>query len=77
MEAGGSRYAQVIREIYNDPTRYERMRKAARREFETRLNWDAWGRTVARLLNNLVENERRSHSSASSVVSQVDYSQVG
>ena len=77
MEAGGSRYAQVIREVYSDPTRYERMRKAARREFETRLNWDAWGRTVARLLNNLVENERRSHSSASSVVSQVDYSQVG
>lgn len=47
-EARGDRYAQVIAELAADPERYQALCRSARMEYETRLNWDAWGRGVAR-----------------------------
>jgi glycosyltransferase involved in cell wall biosynthesis len=55
MEARGAEYAEVIRKVYLDAARYQQMRKAARVEFETRLNWDAWGMKVATLLKQLAK----------------------
>jgi len=54
LKARGADYAKVISGIYRDPARHEQMRKSARLEFETRLNWDAWGKTVADLLKQTV-----------------------
>jgi glycosyltransferase involved in cell wall biosynthesis len=49
LEARGDRYAAVIRDIYDDSTRYADLRKSSRGEFESRLNWDAWGRQVCEI----------------------------
>jgi glycosyltransferase involved in cell wall biosynthesis len=46
-EARGDRYAGVIAGLVDDPERYAALCLSSREEFETRLNWDAWGRGVA------------------------------
>jgi glycosyltransferase involved in cell wall biosynthesis len=47
-EAGGSRYAEIIASLADDPERYAALCQSSREEFETRLNWDSWGEGVAR-----------------------------
>ena len=39
-------YADAILAVWQNPERYQTMRRAARAAFETRLNWRAWGDTV-------------------------------
>jgi glycosyltransferase involved in cell wall biosynthesis len=51
-EAGGAEYARVIAELADDPERYVRLCESSRDEFETRLNWDAWGTQVARIIGD-------------------------
>jgi YD repeat-containing protein len=51
LSAGGSEYAKVIAEIHQDADRSRELSRSSRRAFDTRLNWDAWGRTVRGLLN--------------------------
>ena len=40
-------FANLIETYIDAPERYRALAHTARREFDTRLNWDAWGRTVA------------------------------
>lgn len=47
-------YAQKIVELYSDHSAYTEMVRASRLEFETRLNWDAWGRSVKRKVSRLL-----------------------
>ena len=47
-EAGD--FAAKIRAVLNAPGLYETLSQSARREYEERLNWDAWGQEVARLI---------------------------
>ena len=46
-EAHGDRYAAVIRELITDRAKYENLRTSSRAEYESRLNWDAWGNQMA------------------------------
>lgn len=50
LEARGDQYAARIREIYSDANRYQMLRISSREEFETRLNWDAWGERMRTIL---------------------------
>lgn len=45
-EEGAQAYAAHIHDILNTPGRLEQMRRAARDDFEQRLNWDVWGKAV-------------------------------
>jgi glycosyltransferase involved in cell wall biosynthesis len=40
-------YAAAIEVIFGDNSAYNRLTASTRREFDDRLNWDAWGRDVA------------------------------
>jgi len=52
--AGGSEYAQIIAEIYQDEQRYTALVQSSRAAFENRLNWDTWGRAVKDVLLKLI-----------------------
>jgi glycosyltransferase involved in cell wall biosynthesis len=45
-EDRGEGYAAAIAALWADPARYRALRASSRRAYETRLNWDAWGRAV-------------------------------
>jgi glycosyltransferase involved in cell wall biosynthesis len=45
-EAQGKDYAEKIMKILHTPGRYQEFVQASRDAYETRLNWDAWGRSV-------------------------------
>jgi glycosyltransferase involved in cell wall biosynthesis len=48
--ARGAEYARLIADIYADKQRLEQVRRSSREAYDTRLNWDAWGRAVSSLL---------------------------
>ena len=43
----GEAYADLIAALAADPERYRELCQSSRQEFETRLNWDAWGIAAA------------------------------
>jgi glycosyltransferase involved in cell wall biosynthesis len=57
-EARGDQYAAKLREIYNNPHKYQEMRASSREQFETRLNWDAWGKHVNEVLKVAVNGSQ-------------------
>ena len=50
LEARGERYAARIRDIYSNPEVHQNLRASSRKEFETRLNWDTWGKRLNEIL---------------------------
>ena len=49
-DADAERYADAILAVWRDADAYRSMQTAARRAFETRLNWRAWGETLEGVL---------------------------
>jgi len=47
----GNDYAELIRVIHADKARHESLRQSSRDEYERRLNWNIWGRSVAETLD--------------------------
>ncbi|WP_417205728.1 glycosyltransferase family 4 protein [Antarctobacter sp.] len=58
LGAKATDFAQTILHYLDNPEAYARLSQSAREEFETRLNWDAWGRTTAGLLRDAVAHKR-------------------
>lgn len=54
MAAQGLEYARVIANCFSDNSRYEQLRLTSREEYESRLNWDAWGRAAADMLRQIL-----------------------
>ena len=54
VSARGAAYAQVIARLYQDDQRYAELVKSSRATFDHRLNWDAWGTTVKKLLDEML-----------------------
>ena len=52
--ARGAEYAQLIAQVYQDEPRYAALVKSSRAVFDEKLNWDAWGSTVKRLLSEML-----------------------
>jgi len=53
-EARGRSYAERIAMIYNDPALYAKLREGSRMEYETSLNWPAWGQAVSQVLRKAI-----------------------
>lgn len=54
--AQASDYAELILSLHSDQQRYQELRVKSRAAFEDRLNWDAWGKSVHTLLEELVSH---------------------
>ena len=54
LSARGAEYAQVIAAIYQDDQRYAALVKSSRAAFDNKLNWNAWGTTVKKLLDEML-----------------------
>ena len=54
-DATASDYADKIRTVFNDRECYFKLRASSRHEFETRLNWDVWGKKVNIIFEDAVK----------------------
>jgi glycosyltransferase involved in cell wall biosynthesis len=54
-DAGGKRYAEKILEITRDRNIYEALVRTSFRAYEDRLNWDAWGRAMKPIFEQVAE----------------------
>jgi glycosyltransferase involved in cell wall biosynthesis len=50
ITAGPEQYANAITRVFSDEPSYRALVGTARAEYESRLNWDSWGRTVSNLI---------------------------
>lgn len=48
--ARGAEYAGVIASLYHDDLRYAELVRSSRAAFDDRLNWDAWGQSMRKLI---------------------------
>ncbi len=62
-DATAQDYADKIKTVFNERESYIRLRASSRLEFETRLNWDVWGKRVNEILENTVKDWNASHNS--------------
>jgi glycosyltransferase involved in cell wall biosynthesis len=54
LDAKAADYAELIKKIYLDDELYYNLVKSSRELFENQLNWDQWGKTVFKLINNML-----------------------
>lgn len=59
LSAGGPEWARAIAERYSDDLFYRQGRISARNTFEERLNWDAWGKSTAALMREVLAEKPR------------------
>lgn len=52
-QEGAAAYARIIMDLYHDPDRYHALCVSARKAYDGRLNWDAWGRGAQRVLESV------------------------
>lgn len=45
-DASGREYADTVEALMNDLSRYLALAQAGRAAYDSRLNWDAWGRSM-------------------------------
>lgn len=57
-DARGAEYAALIARVYNDDEHYARLVQSSRAAFDNRLNWDAWGTSVKKLLDKRLPTTR-------------------
>jgi YD repeat-containing protein len=57
LEAGGAEYADYIAKYMRNPVRYQQLALRTAEDAATRLSWDASGRKVAGILNDLVRQK--------------------
>jgi len=55
--ASAEEYAELIYRLYRDESLYFEMRKKCRHAFEQRLNWESWGKAVAKHLVGITPSE--------------------
>ena len=58
LAARGDEYARVIASVYQDDECYARLVYTSRAAYDERLNWDAWGKTMNTILNEVVDQQR-------------------
>jgi glycosyltransferase involved in cell wall biosynthesis len=51
LDARGEEFAVRIRDVFRQPSFYKALRASSREEYESRLNWDAWGKKVKPILS--------------------------
>ena len=70
-EARGQEYASLIAKLHSNCEHYRELRRSSREQFETRLNWNVWGKAVSCLIFELLQQSEQGRScvSQSSAVS--------
>jgi glycosyltransferase involved in cell wall biosynthesis len=58
----GHDYADAVQALLNDPKRYLQLAHGGRQAFESRLNWDTWGRSMAGVFRQVLTEKRKSQS---------------
>lgn len=58
LSASGTEYARLIAKIYRDDQRYAELVRSSRAAFDERLNWDAWGITVKKLITEVLGRKK-------------------
>jgi glycosyltransferase involved in cell wall biosynthesis len=58
LHASGAEYAQVIAAVYREDEQYAELVKSSRIAYDTRLNWDNWGKIVNTLIVEMLYRER-------------------
>lgn len=53
-EAGALEYAETIARLWTHRATYSRLVLTSRNEYDTRLNWDAWGARAAEIIREIV-----------------------
>lgn len=72
FNARGAEYAELIAKVYQDDQRYAALVRSSRAAYDERLNWDAWGTTATRLIQEmLIQNNNRPDATTSSVSTKV------
>lgn len=56
LDATGEDYAKLIKDIYDDDEKYYGLMQSSRKTFDEKLNWDSWGNTVCKLINEILEH---------------------
>jgi glycosyltransferase involved in cell wall biosynthesis len=54
LQARGKEYATAIAAAFADRAKYLALRRSSRAAYDERLNWDAWGRAVATLIDSIM-----------------------
>jgi glycosyltransferase involved in cell wall biosynthesis len=57
LAAPATRYADEIEKLCRDPARYRRLSEAALLRARTELNWDAWGRRVGSIVEEVMRHK--------------------
>ena len=57
LAAGGEEFAAAITKVLADPVRYQELRRTSRNLYEEKLNWDAWGVAVGKLLQAIFDRQ--------------------
>ena len=57
LSARGPDYARVIAEVYQDDLRYAQLVKSSRAAFDERLNWDAWGIAITKIIHDMLDQK--------------------
>ena len=70
-DATGRDFAEKVIELTRDEVAYARLVKSSRMAYEERLNWDAWGRSVKPIFEQVVEDARLIHCSSSELIAQI------
>ncbi|BCS95200.1 hypothetical protein DSLASN_08320 [Desulfoluna limicola] len=55
-DADGTDFARLIKDTTLDPTTYMRLNAESRRRYEEHLNWDTWGKTMAKEITHLLSH---------------------
>jgi glycosyltransferase involved in cell wall biosynthesis len=54
VDAQATAYSRIIAELYHNEQRYQALVRNSRRHFEEHLNWDAWGKAVQTILQEIM-----------------------
>lgn len=57
LEARGRDYADTILAVISDPARYRELVAASRDQYEQELNWDAWGRSLSKVMDAVLQRK--------------------
>jgi glycosyltransferase involved in cell wall biosynthesis len=58
-EASGRDYADAVQALLDDPKRYLQLAQGGREAFESRFNWDAWGRSMAEVFLQVLAKQEK------------------
>jgi glycosyltransferase involved in cell wall biosynthesis len=53
-ETSAGQFASLIREVLSDRSRYQRLAKQAREDYQQRLNWDSFGERLGNAILSVI-----------------------